>query len=161
METQLSFEDVKKKLENVEDEPVEPIENLVGDKLHKFVEIDPNEATPAICLTEIVEDTHVPLTEEQVQEIVKKGLEEIDELRKDETEYQRLKRKAEYCKVISLFDLNEPVYSNVKEMNSLTKLKYTEKVKSYFDFDIGFLEDRFNTIMRCVLIDGDVGEIPM
>ena len=161
METQLSFEDVKKKLENVQDKPVEPIESLVGSKPDKFVEINPEEATPALCLTEIVEDTHVPLTEEQVQEIVNNGLKGIDELRKDETDYQRLKRKAEYCKVISLFDLNEPVYSNVREMNSLTKLKYTEKVKTYFEYDIGFLEDRFNTIMRCVLIDGDVGEIPM
>jgi len=159
----MDFNEIIERLKDLPDESIEPIENekLVGDKSIGFVNIDPAEATPALCLTEIVEDTHVPLTEEQVKEIVKKGLEGIDELRKDETEYQRLKRKAEYCKVISLFDLNEAVYSNIREMNSLTKLKYTEKVKTYFDYDIGFLEDRFNTIMRCVLIDGDVGEIPM
>jgi len=164
METQISFEDIKELLENIVDEPVEVMENprsqLVANLPNEFVEIDPVEAQPVECSTIITPDTHVPLTEEQVEEMRQKGLNDVALMRQNETEYDKLKRKVEYCKVVSLYDLNEPIYSNVREMDALTKLKYTEKVKMYFECDIDFLEDRFNTIMRAVLIDGDVSQIP-
>ena len=46
-------------------------------------------------------------------------------------------------------------------MEGLTKLKFVEKVTEYFERDIDFLETRFNTIMRAVLVDGDVSQIPI
>lgn len=164
METQFSFEDIKERLENVVDEPIETVfddrSQLVATLPDEIVEIDPAEAQPVECSTIITPDTHTPLTEEEVEEIRQRGLKDVEIMRQSETEYDRLKRKVEYCKVISLYDLNEPVYSNVREMDALTKLRYTEKVKVHFERDIVDLEDRFNTIMRCILIDGDVSQIP-
>ena len=164
METQISFEDIKERLENIVDEPIEVIDSrsqLVASLPDEIVNIDPADAQPVECSTIITPDTHIPLTDEQVEEMRLRGLEEVSLLRQNETEYDKLKRKVEYCKVISLYDLNEPVYSNVKEMDALTKLRYTEKVKVYFESEIDVLEERFNTIMRCILIDGDVSQIPL
>ena len=174
METQISFEDIKKRLENIVDEPVETMETehsveqevdvrsqLVANLPNEIVEINPDDAVPVECSTIITPDTHTPLTEEQIEEIRKLGIEKVNELRNGETEYERLKRKSEYAKVISLYDLNEPVYSNIREMEGLTKLKFVEKVTEYFEKDIDFLESRFNTIMKVVLIDSDVSVIPL
>ena len=116
---------------------------------------------PVECSTIIAPDNHIPLTEEQIEEMRRLGIEKVNELRRNETEYEKLKRKSEYCKVISLYDLNEPVYSNIREMDALTKLKVVEKTMEYFEKDIDFLEERFNRIMKCVLIDGDVSVIPL
>ena len=166
METQISFEDIKKRLENIVDEPVEVMDfneikkELVANLPNEIVEINPADAVPVECSTIITPDTHTPLTEEEIEEIRKLSIEKLNELRNGETEYERLKRKSEYCKVISLYDLNEPVYSNIREMEGLTKLKFVEKVTEYFDKDIDVLESRFNTIMKAVLIDGDVSQIP-
>ena len=166
METQISFEDIKKRLENIVDEPVEVMDfneikkELVANLPNEIVEINPDDAVPVECSTIITPDTHTPLTEEEIEEIRKLSIEKLNELRNGETEYERLKRKSEYCKVISLYDLNEPVYSNIREMEGLTKLKFVEKVTEYFDKDIDVLESRFNTIMKAVLIDGDVSQIP-
>jgi hypothetical protein len=126
-----------------------------------IVEINPDEAQSVECSTIITPDTHIPFSDEEVEEIRQRGLKDVEIMRQCETEYDRLKRKVEYCKVISLFDLNEPVYSNVKEMDGLIKLRYTEKVKMYFESEIDLLESRFNTIMKCILIDGDVSQIPL
>lgn len=171
MGTQISFEDIKKRLENIVDEEVEVMEmdetevdvrsQLVANLSNEIVEINPDDAVPVECSTIITPDTHTPLTEEEIEEIRKLGIDKVYELRNGETEYEKLKRKSEYCKVISLYDLNEPVYSNIKEMEGLTKLKFVEKVTEYFERDIDFLESRFNTIMRCVLIDSDVSQIPL
>jgi hypothetical protein len=168
METQLSFEDIKKRLENIVDEPVEVMEEvdvrsqLVSNLPNEIVEINPDDAVPVECSTIIAPDTHTPFTEEEIEEMRVKGIEKVNELRNGETEYEKLKRKSEYCKVISLYDLNEPVYSNIRDMEGLTKLKFVEKVTSYFEEkDIEFLETRFNTIMRAVLVDGDVSSIPI
>jgi hypothetical protein len=164
METQISFEDIKERLENIVDEPIEVIDSrsqLVASLPEGIVEIDPADAQPVECSTIITPDTHIPLTEEEVEEIRQRGLKDVEIMRQSETEYDKLKRKVEYCKVISLYDLNEPVYSNVKEMDALTKLRYTEKVKVHFESEIDVLEERFNTIMRCILIDGDVSQIPL
>jgi pantoate kinase len=164
METQISFEDIKKRLENIVDEPVEVMEDmrsqLVAPMPTEIVEINPDEAVPVECSTIITPDTHSPLTQEEIEEIRKSGLEKVAELRKNETEYEKLKRKSEYAKVVTLYDMNEPVYSNVREMEGLTKLKFVEKVTEYFEKDIDFLEERFNRIMKAVLIDGDVSAIP-
>ena len=174
METQLSFEDIKKRLENIVDEPVEVIEmedvviemedvrkQLVANLSNEIVEINPDDAVPVECSTIIAPDTYTPFTEEEIEEMRVKGIEKVNELRNGETEYEKLKRKSEYCKVISLYDLNEPVYSNIREMEGITKLKFVEKVTEYFQRDIEFLETRFNTIMRAVLVDGDVSQIPL
>jgi hypothetical protein len=161
----MDFNEIKERLLDIPDEPIEVMENprsqLVASLSDEIVEINPADATPTPCSTIITPDTHIPLTEEEVEGMRLKGLEEVSLLRKNETEYDKLKRKSEYCKVISLYDMNEPVYSNVREMDALTKLKYTERVTNYFDNqDIDALETRFNTIMRAVLVDGDVSQIP-
>jgi pantoate kinase len=162
----MDFNEIIERLKDLPDEPVEVIEEvdvrsqLVASLPDGTVEINPDEAVPVECSTIITPDTHTPLTQEEIEEIRKSGLEKVAELRKNETEYEKLKRKSEYAKVISLYDMNEPVYSNIREMEGLTKLKFVEKVTSYFEKDIDFLEERFNTIMRCVLVDGDVSQIP-
>jgi hypothetical protein len=163
----MDFNEIKERLADIPDEPVEVIEEvdvrsqLVTTLPNEIVEINPDEAQPVECSTIITPDTHIPLTEEQVEEMRQKGLNDVTLMRQNETEYDKLKRKVEYCKVISLYDLNEPVYSNVREMDALTKLKYTERVKMYFESEIDVLEDRFNTIMKAVLIDSDVSQIPL
>lgn len=161
----MDFNEIKERLKDLPDEEIEIIDSrsqLVASLPDEIVNIDPAEAQPVECSTIITPDTHIPLTEEQVEEMRLKGLEEVSLLRQNETEYDKLKRKAEYCKVISLYDMNEPVYSNVREMEALTKLKYTERVTDYFDNkDIDFLESRFNTIMKAILIDGDISQIPL
>lgn len=162
METQISFEDIKKRLENIVDETeVDVRSQLVANLSNEIVEINPDDAVPVECSTIFKPDNHTPLTEEEIEEIRKLGIEKVNELRNGETENEKLKRKCEYCKVISLYDLNEPVYSNIRDMEGLTKLKFVEKATEYFERDIDFLESRFNTIMRCVLIDNDVSQIPL
>jgi hypothetical protein len=160
----MDFNEIKERLKDLPDEEIEVIDSrsqLVASLPEGIVEINPDEAQPVECSTIITPDTHIPLTEEEVEGMRLKGLEEVSLLRKNETEYDKLKRKAEYCKVVSLYDMNEPVYSNVREMDALTRLKYVERVTDYFDNkDIDFLETRFNTIMKCILIDGDVSQIP-
>lgn len=159
----MDFNEIAERLADIPDEPVEVIDDrssLVATLPDGVVEINPDEAVPVECSTIITPDTHTPLTEEEVEEIRQRGLKDVEIMRQSETEYDRLRRKVEYAKVISLYDLNEPVYSNVREMDALTKLRYTEKVKVHFERDIVDLEDRFNTIMRCILIDGDVSQIP-
>lgn len=165
----MDFNEIKERLADIPDEPVEVIEEvetegvkkqLVANLPNEIVEINPDEATQVECSTIITPDTHIPLTQEEVDEIRRLGIEKVAELRRGENEFQKLKRKVEYCKVISLYDLNEPVYCDVLNMDGVLKLKYTEKVTEYFDKDIDFLEGRFNTIMRAVLIDGDVSSIP-
>jgi hypothetical protein len=169
METQISFEDIKERLKDLPDEEIEVMEEvetegvknqLVANLSNEIIKIDPDDATPTPCSTIINPDTHIPLSQEEIESMRLQGIEKVAELRKGENEFQKLKRKVEYCKVISLYDLNEPVYSDVLNMDGLTKLKYTEKVTEYFDKDIDFLEERFNTIMRAVLIDSDVSQIP-
>jgi len=170
----MDFNEIIERLKELPDEEIEVIEEtehsaervdvrrqLVSNLPDEIVEINPDDAKPVECSTVITPDTHTPLTEEQVEEIRKLGIEKVNELRSGETEYEKLKRKSEYCKVISLYDLNEPVYSNIREMEGITKLKFVEKVAEYFERDIEFLETRFNTIMRAVLIDGDVSQIPL
>ena len=162
----MDFNEIKERLADIPDEEIEVMEEvdvrrqLVSNLSNEIVEINPDEATQVECSTIITPDTHIPLTQEEVDEIRRLGIEKVAELRKDENEFQKLKRKVEYCKVISLYDLNEPVYCDVLSMDGVLKLKYTEKVTEYFDKDIDFLEGRFNTIMRAVLIDGDVSSIP-
>jgi hypothetical protein len=162
----MDFNEIKERLADIPDEEIEVMEEvdvrrqLVSNLSNEIVEINPDEATQVECSTIITPDTHIPLTQEEVDEIRRLGIEKVAELRKDENEFQKLKRKVEYCKVISLYDLNEPVYCDVLNMDGVLKLKYTEKVTEYFDKDIDFLEGRFNTIMRAVLIDGDVSSIP-
>jgi hypothetical protein len=162
----MDFNEIKERLADIPDEEIEVMEEvdvrrqLVSNLSNEIVEINPDEATQVECSTIITPDTHIPLTQEEVEEIRRLGIEKVAELRKGENEFQKLKRKVEYCKVISLYDLNEPVYCDVLNMDGVLKLKYTEKVTEYFDKDIDFLEGRFNTIMRAVLIDGDVSSIP-
>ena len=162
----MDFNEIIERLKDLPDEPVEVIEEvdvrsqLVASLPDGTVEINPDEAVPVECSTIITPDTHTPLTQEEIEEIRKSGLEKVAELRKNETEYEKLKRKSEYAKVVTLYDMNEPVYSNIREMEGLTKLKFVEKVTEYFEKDIDFLEERFNRIMKAVLIDGDVSQIP-
>ena len=97
METQLSFEDIKKRLENIVDEPVEVIDNrsqLVANLSNEIVEINPDDAVPVDCSTIIIPDTHIPFTEEEIEEMRVKGIEKVNELRNGETEYEKLKRKS-------------------------------------------------------------------
>jgi hypothetical protein len=165
----MEFNEIIERLKDLPDEPVEVMEmeredmrsKLVAPMPTEFVTINPDEAVPVECSTIITPDTHTPLTEEEVEEMKRLGIEKVNELRNGETEYEKLKRKSEYCKVISLYDLNEPIYSNIREIEGLKKLKFVEKVTEYFERDIDFLETRFNTIMRAVLIDGDVSSIPI
>jgi hypothetical protein len=160
METQ----NIVDETEHSAEQPVEVIDSrsqLVTTLPNEIVEIDPAEAVPVECSTIITPDTHIPLTEEEVEDIRQRGLKDVEIMRQSETDYDRLKRKVEYCKVISLYDLNEPVYSNVREMDALTKLRYTERVKVHFESEIDILEKKFNTIMKAVLIDGDVSQIPL
>jgi len=162
----MDFNEIIERLKDLPDEEIEVMEEvdvrrqLVSNLSNEIVEINPDEATQVECSTIITPDTHIPLTQEEVDEIRRLGIEKVAELRRGENEFQKLKRKVEYCKVISLYDLNEPVYCDVLNMDGVLKLKYTEKVTEYFDKDIDFLEGRFNTIMRAVLIDGDVSSIP-
>ena len=155
----MDFNEIIERLKDLPDEDVRS--HLVANLSNEIVEINPDDATPTPCSTIITPDTHTPLTEEEIESMRLEGIEKVNELRNGETEYEKLKRKSEYCKVISLYDLNEPVYSNIREMEGITKLKFVEKVTEYFEKDIEFLETRFNTIMRCILIDGDVSSIPL
>ena len=162
----MDFNEIIERLKDLPDETVEVMEKvdvrsqLVANLPNGIVEINPDDAVPVECSTIITPDTHTPLTEEEIENMRLQGIEQVNQLRNGETEYEKLKRKSEYCKVISLYDLNEPVYSNIREMEGLTKLKFVEKVTEHFAKDIEILEERFNRIMRAVLIDGDVSAIP-
>jgi hypothetical protein len=146
--TPLSFENIKRQLENLPDEEVPSIDSLPDNP----IVINHEDAVPVECLTTVTPDTFVSLSKEEIENL---------ELRKDETEYDTLKRKSIYAKIIALYDIGEAVYCDPKHIEGTKKLLYTEKVYELFNnLEIDEMETRFNTIMRCVLVDGDVSKLP-
>lgn len=155
--TPLSFENIKRRLENLPDEDVPSIDSLTD----KPIVINHEDAVPVECLTTVTPDTFVSLSKEEIENLELRSQEGIAELRKDETEYDTLKRKSVYAKTIALYDIGEAVYCDPKHIEGTKKLLYTEKVYELFNnLEINEMETRFNTIMRCVLVDGDVSKLP-